>query len=84
MDDDFYEPLSDATTPSAGLVTVIVDAVLGVHIGIPITVLLTPLLVVIATRLLSGRSSEEVRVKAGRTVWMPHYWVPMVGHGVQL
>lgn len=86
MDDDFYDPLSNATTSSvpAGLVAMIVDAVLGVHIGITVTVLLAPLLVVIATRLLSGRASEEVKGKAGRTVWMPHYWVPIVGHGVQL
>jgi cytochrome P450 len=41
----------------------------------------TLLLIVAATRLLSGHPSEYVKSKDAQTVWMLPYWMPVVGHG---
>jgi hypothetical protein len=46
--------------------------------------LLAPFLLVIMTRILSGRAWEKVNGKNERTVSMLPYWVPVVGHGFSL
>jgi hypothetical protein len=84
MADEFYEPLSDATLPALGLVSIIRGFVLSPPPGVIIAVILTPFLIIISTRLLSGHPSEEASGKDGRTVWMLPYYVPIVGHGFSL
>lgn len=82
--DDFYAPISNATLTSPGLVSTIWTSILAAPASLLITILLSPLFIVVATRLLSGRQSEQIAGKNERTVWLPSYWLPFVGHGFQM
>ncbi len=77
--DDFYAPLN-TTLPSRGLASSVWQSVLAAPAALVVTILLSPVFLVVATRLLSGRASEKIKGKNGRTVWMPSYWLPVVGH----
>jgi len=81
--DDFYEPLSNATSASTG-VSSILNLLLEHQVAVTVTVLLAPIILVIATRLLSERPSEQISGRDGKTVWMLPYWLPIVGHAFQM
>ena len=83
MDDDFYHPISNATEPT-GLLVLAWRNILAAPPSIIVTVLLAPILIVVATRLRSERPSKKVDGKDGRTVWMLPYWFPVLGHGFSL
>ncbi|KAI9646972.1 hypothetical protein NHQ30_004973 [Ciborinia camelliae] len=88
--DDFYEPFVNSTDNltskpigSSSLITNVFKSVRSIPAPIILTVALAPILLIIATRLLSERPSENIKGKDGKdwkTVWMPAYWVPGVGH----
>jgi len=85
MEDDFYDPVDPiSSVNSAGLLSTVLSSVVAAPLAVTFTLLLAPFLIAAATRLLSGRSSEKVNGKDGKTVWMPAYWVPVVGHAFQL
>jgi hypothetical protein len=86
MDDDFYEPLSHATAAAqaSGLVSSAWKLLLSTPFSFLLTVLLAPLVIVIATRLLSGHPPAKCAGREERSVWMMPYWVPVVGHTFQL
>ncbi len=75
--DDFYEPESSADSSAF-------SNVLSAPLGLVVAGLLAPFVVVLATRLLSGRASERAHGKNGRTVWLLPYWIPVIGHAFSL
>ncbi|KAM0158897.1 hypothetical protein ACHAPG_003832 [Botrytis cinerea] len=85
--DDFYQPLTNSTdaidaSKSGGLITNALTVIRSVPLPIVLSIALAPVLLIIATRLLSERPSEKQKGKDGKTVWMPAYWVPGLGHMV--
>ncbi|EMR84792.1 putative cytochrome p450 protein [Botrytis cinerea BcDW1] len=87
--DDFYQPLTNSTdaidaSKSGGLITNALTVIRSVPLPIVLSIALAPVLLIIATRLLSERPSEKQKGKDGKTVWMPAYWVPGLGHMVAL
>ncbi|KAG4034067.1 hypothetical protein MFRU_003g00430 [Monilinia fructicola] len=83
--DDFYQPLKNSTdnidaSKSEGLITNVLTSIRSIPLPVILSIALAPILVIIATRLLSEKPSEKVKGKDVRTVWMPAYWVPVVGH----
>lgn len=84
--DDFYHFLPDATSDitAPGVLSSVRDLVYKLPFSVLVSIALAPFLIVIATRLLSGRSSEKIAGKDGRSVWLLPYWVPYVGHGFRL
>ncbi|KAJ8064526.1 hypothetical protein OCU04_006856 [Sclerotinia nivalis] len=83
--DDFYQPLTNPTDTvdtlkSESWITNVLTSIRAVPLPIILSIALAPVLVIIATRLLSERPSEKVQGKDGKTVWMPAYWVPGMGH----
>ncbi|KAM0152409.1 hypothetical protein ACHAQE_008102 [Botrytis cinerea] len=85
--DDFYQPLTNSTdaidaSKSGGLITNALTVIRSVPLPIVLSIALAPVLLIIATRLLSERPSERQKGKDGKTVWMPAYWVPGLGHMV--
>jgi hypothetical protein len=84
MDDDFYSLASNATIASPGLLSSVLQSLVASPASILVTLLLFPALVVVATRLLSGRASAPIKGGNGRTVWLPPYWIPIVGHALHL
>ena len=83
--DEFYEPLP--SNPHSGVVWKVLDLILEKPAYISSSITLALVLIVIATRLLSGQASEQINDNGDgpvRTVWMPSYWLPIVGHGFQL
>jgi hypothetical protein len=84
--DDFYEPLSNATSRGAasGLISSILETIVAAPLAVIVSIVLIPILVVISTRLLSGSTSEGIAGRDGKNVSMLPYWVPVIGHGFQL
>jgi hypothetical protein len=84
MDDDFYEPLSSATSiaQSLGPISIIWSYILSSPLIFIGTVLLALPLLFIAIRP-NGNTSEEPGGGQKRTVWMVPYWLPIVGHSLQ-
>ncbi|KAM0144146.1 hypothetical protein ACHAO1_000425 [Botrytis cinerea] len=85
--DDFYQLLTNSTdaidaSKSGGLITNALTVIRSVPLPIVLSIALAPVLLIIATRLLSERPSEKQKGKDGKTVWMPAYWVPGLGHMV--
>ncbi|TGO63940.1 hypothetical protein BOTNAR_0094g00170 [Botryotinia narcissicola] len=85
--DDFYQPLTNSTdaintSKSGGLITNALTIIRSVPLPIVLSIALAPVLLVVATRLLSERPSEKQKGKDGKSVWMPAYWVPGLGHVV--
>ncbi|ESZ99437.1 hypothetical protein SBOR_0199 [Sclerotinia borealis F-4128] len=85
--DDFYQPLINPTDTDTidtskfeSLITNTLTSIRSTPLPIILSIALAPILAIIATRLLSERPSEKLKGKDGRTVWMPAYWVPGVGH----
>lgn len=85
MDDDFYEPLSSASSiaQSLGSISSIWSYMLSAPLIFIGTVLLALPLLFIAIRP-NGNSSEEPDAGQKRTPWMVPYWLPVVGHSLQL
>jgi hypothetical protein len=75
--DDFHEPASNANSATF-------SDVLTSHISLIVAGFLAPFVVVLATRFLSERASEEVNGKNERTVWVFPYWIPIIGHAFSL
>lgn len=87
--DDFYQPLTNSTdvidtSKSRGLITNALTIIRSVPLPVVLSIALAPALLIVATRLLSERPSEKQKGKDGRSVWMPAYWVPGLGHVVAL
>lgn len=81
--DDFYD--SAGSPPAhAGLLSNVLHFITANPLAIAANLVLVFIVVIYSTRLLSGQDSEEVKDKRGNTVWMPSYWLPIVGHGLQL
>jgi len=83
MEDDFYESLNQQPGNS-GLISNVFSSIIAAPLAVVTTFILAPLLIVIVTRVLSGRSSETVKGKDAKTVWILPYWMPVVGHAFQL
>jgi hypothetical protein len=85
MEDDFYTAGSNTAMPQPGPPSSrIWQLLLSAPPPIFTTMLLAPFLLVLMTRILSGRASEKVNGKNERTVSMLPYWFPIVGHGFSL
>ena len=84
--DDFLEVLSNATRSASdiALLSTISNFVVKAPVSVLVSIALVPFVLIIATRLLTGRASENIAGKDGRSVWMKPYWVPVLGHGFQL
>ncbi|PQE30751.1 cytochrome P450 protein [Rutstroemia sp. NJR-2017a WRK4] len=87
--DDFNEPLLKIPPPPepSGFVTNALDAIRSSGAApshIIITILLASVVAILATRQFSERPSSPLKDKNGRSVWMPAYWVPGIGHTVSL
>ncbi|TVY49533.1 25-hydroxycholesterol 7-alpha-hydroxylase [Lachnellula occidentalis] len=80
MEDDFHEPLTahDSRPPfsiwQSILTRLTPNIILALFLG--------PILIVFLTRYLSERSLGNDDGKKARRVWMPPYWIPFVGHGI--
>ncbi|TVY13113.1 25-hydroxycholesterol 7-alpha-hydroxylase [Lachnellula arida] len=77
MEDDFHEPW---TAQDPGPPASIWQSILTLNIILAL--FLGPVLIVFLTRYLSERSLGNDDGKKGRRVWMPPYWIPFVGHGI--
>jgi hypothetical protein len=84
MNDDFHNPLPQITTPAPGLLSNVWQSIIDSPASVLTTLLLIPIFVVSATRLLSGHSSQQIKGRIDRTVWLPSYWLPVIGHGYQM
>ena len=84
--DDFYDPLNDASAnTSGGLFTNGLDLLYEAPVAFLFTLSLAPLLVIIATRLLSGYAFHHARIsEKNEKVEMVPYWIPVIGHAFQL
>lgn len=79
MEDDFYESF---TAPQPSRASQVWESILTPKVTLAL--LLGPILIVFLTRYLSERSLGSHDDKNGRRVWMPPYWIPFVGHGIDL
>lgn len=86
MADHFNEPLRHIVSYPSGWISYYFFQLLHEPQRFMITLIVTVLVVGIATRLLSGSDSkpETVNGKPGRTIWLLPHWVPFIGHGLQL
>ena len=84
--DDIYEPTNVSSTNAIrGLLSNSLNLILKAPLAFLITLSLAPLLVIIATRLLSGYAFHNARISGNnRKVEMIPYWIPVIGHAVQL
>jgi hypothetical protein len=86
MADDFYEPLPSVVSYPSALVTKHLPDLVRSPISLVTTILVTIVVIAVATRLISGNDSEPEKFegKDGRTVWLLPYWIPFIGHGYEL
>jgi len=84
--EDFYEPLNATSSNTAGgLFANGLNIIYNAPIAVLFTISLAPLLIILATRLLSGYAFHNTRNSGtSGSVEMVPYWMPVIGHAFQL
>ena len=78
--DSFYDsPNATSTAAGEGLFSTGLSLICNAPLAALVTLTLIPFLLIITTRLLSGYASQ----KNGKVEMLP-YWIPVVGHTLQL
>ncbi|KAF4634656.1 hypothetical protein G7Y89_g3455 [Cudoniella acicularis] len=80
MEDDFYHPLANVSTPSSGWTSGAWQAALSLHPNVLLALFLGPVLIVMVTRYMTGLPPKELSGQKASTVWGYPYWIPFVGH----
>ena len=91
MRDDFYEqafhslPSSKSPTGQGlGLLSDVSRCLLLAPAGLLLFVIFIPVVVAVATRILSGRPSKRISDKNARSIAVLPYWFPFIGHSISL
>ncbi|KAH8821696.1 cytochrome P450 [Xylogone sp. PMI_703] len=84
--DDFWEPAlnSSSSVPAAGLVSRALNIIYKTPASVIFTTIFGFISLIILTRLISGNTSKEIDGQHNRSVWMPPYWIPIIGHAIPL
>lgn len=85
MDDTFYHSTGQVLTPQPKTSrSNLIEIFLSIPPALLVTLLLAPILVVIATRLTSERPSQKKGAGKGKTVRRLPYWFPRLGNAVSM